>query len=295
MRVAETGTRITLNNIVVATDFSPSADNALPYAGDLAARYGAKLYVVHAKTPVNYAVPAQAWQTTADEACEIEMQGLRSSLAKSFPGVQSESVIGDGTAWDVLTTVLEKYKIDMIIVGTRGRTGLGKLLLGSQAEEILRRAPCPVLTVGPHAQPEKARLSSVLYATDFGPESQAAAPYAISLAQEHQATLTLLHVLEEPKTGELVLPGDLMTSTQTVLRAMVPNEAKFWCEPRCVVEQGKPAEKILDVAARYRADLIVLGARKPTGVPGAATHLSMATIHQVVTHAACPVLTVRVG
>ena len=123
MRVAETGTRITLNNIVVATDFSPSADNALPYAGDLAARYGAKLYVVHAKTPVNYAEPAQAWQSTVDEAREIEMQELCKSLATSFPGVHTESVMGDGTAWDVLSTVLEKHSVDMIVVGTRGRTG----------------------------------------------------------------------------------------------------------------------------------------------------------------------------
>ena len=293
MSIVETGTRITLNNILFATDFSESANHALPYAGDLAARFGAKVHLVHAKALLNYAAPPQAWQTTPDEACEIEMQELRNSLTQAFPGVRSESFIGEGSAWDVLSSVLEKHKIDLIVVGTRGRTGLGRLLLGSQAEEILRRAPCPVLTVGPRSHAEAGRYSSVLYATDFGPASQAAAPYAFSIAQEHQAGLTLLHVIEEPRTGELVLPGDLVTSNESLLRAIVPSEAKFWCEPRCVVEQGKPAEKILDVAGRCRADLIVLGARKSTGVPGAATHVSMATVHGVVTHAQCPVLTVR--
>jgi len=290
-----TGTRITLSNILLATDFSASATKALPYAGDLATRFGAKLLVVHAKAPFNYAMAPEAWPTKADEGIETEMQELRASLAKSFPEVRSETLISTGTAWEAVAAILEKQKIDLIIVGTRGRTGLGRLLLGSQAEEILRRASCPVLTVGPHAEPRTGALSSVLYATDFGPESQAAAPYAISIAQENQAGLTLLHVIEAPRTGELVLPRDLETSTATVLRAIVPNEAKFWCEPRCVVEQGRPAEKICDVAARYHADMIVLGARKPTGVPGAATHLSMATVHQVVTLAHCPVLTVRGG
>jgi len=290
-----TSTRITLSNILLATDFSASAKKALPYAGNLATRFGAKLLVVHAKTPFNYAMAPEAWPAAPDEGIATEMQELRASLAKSFPEVRSETLIGEGTASEVVTGILEKQKFDLVVVGTRGRTGLGRLLLGSQAEEILRRASCPVLTVGPHAESGNGALKSVLFATDFGPESQAAAPYAISIAQENQAELTLLHVIEAPRTGELVLPRDLETSTATVLRAIVPNEAKFWCEPRCVVEQGKPAEKILDVAARFHAGLIVLGARRPTGVPGAATHLSMATVHQVVTQAHCPVLTVRGG
>jgi len=290
-----TGTRITLSNILLATDFSNSANKALPYAGDLATRFGAQLLVVHAKAPFNYAMAPEAWPTTADEGIEMEMQEMRASLAKSFPEVRSEALTGTGTAWEVIAAILDRREIDLIVVGTRGRTGLGRLLLGSQAEEILRRASCPVLTVGPRAESRTGKLSSVLFATDFGPESLAAAAYAISIAQENQADLTLLHVLEAPRTGELVLPRDLEISTATVLRAIVPDEAKFWCEPLCVVEQGKPAEKILDVASRHHADMIVLGARKPTGVPGAATHLSMATVHQVVTQAHCPVLTVRGG
>jgi len=290
-----TSTRITLNNILFATDFSAPAERALPFAGELATRFGAKLLIVHAKTPLNYAMAPEAWQPAPDEGIKAELQELRGRLAKSFPEVRSETLVAEGAVWEAVASILAKQRIDLLVLGTRGRTGLGKLLLGSQAEEILRRAPCPVLTVGPHSETEAGRLKSVLYATDFGPESQAAVPYAISIAQENQAELTLLHVIEAPKTGELVLPPDLQTSTATVLRAIVPEEAKFWCEPRCVVEEGKPAEKILDVAGRYRAGLIVLGAKKPTGVPGAATHLSMATVHQVVTHAHCPVLTVRGG
>ena len=78
-----------------------------------------------------------------------------------------------------------------------------------------------------------------------------------------------------------------------MLRNLVPPDAELWCEPKCVVERGDSAEKILDVAGRTTADLIVLGVRKPGGVAGAATHLPIATAHKIVSHARCPVLTVR--
>jgi nucleotide-binding universal stress UspA family protein len=132
-----------------------------------------------------------------------------------------------------------------------------------------------------------------VYATSFGCENPAAAAYAISLAQEFQAELTLLHVLPEAQVGEFVVPQDLMESSKTRLAHLLPPEAEMWCVPEVCVERGEVAEKILDVAKRKNADLIVLGIHKAAGVPGAATHLPMATAHKVVTHAHCPVLTVR--
>jgi nucleotide-binding universal stress UspA family protein len=121
----------------------------------------------------------------------------------------------------------------------------------------------------------------------------AAAPFAISLAQEYQARLTLLHVIDDAKAGEFVAPTDLVPASERLLRNLVPPDAELWCEPKCVVERGDSAEKILDVAGRTTADLIVLGVRKPGGVAGAATHLPIATAHKIVSHARCPVLTVR--
>lgn len=295
MSTAKAGARITLKTILFATDFSPAANSALPYATDLASRFGAKLVVVHAKEPPNYALPPEAWRTP-DDSTEAGIQELKASLAKSSPKIESEFRIGEGRAWQVIEAVVEQGDIDLIVAGTRGRTGAGRLLLGSQAEEIVRRASRPVLTVGPHSQAQGARdgkLTNVLYATDFSPEALAAAPYAISFAEEHEARLTLVHIIEKPRVGELVQPGELVSSSAHLLRDLVPEEAKFWCEPQCVVEEGEPAEKILEIAGRVGASLIVLGVRKPLGVPGAATHLPIATVHKVISQAACPVLTVR--
>jgi nucleotide-binding universal stress UspA family protein len=136
-------------------------------------------------------------------------------------------------------------------------------------------------------------MKGILYATDFSPESLSALPYAVSLAQEHQARLTILHVIGEPEVGELVHPENYVESTLRQLRELVPSEANSWCEPNFMVEQGPAAEKILDVAIALGADLIVLGVRSAAGHIGATTHLFLTTAHRVVTQAECPVLTVR--
>jgi nucleotide-binding universal stress UspA family protein len=184
----------------------------------------------------------------------------------------------------------------LIVIGTKGRTGLERALLGSAAEEIFRRAPCPVLTVGPHISRDTERrleMKEILYATDFSPESLSALPYAVSLAQEHQARLTILHVIGEEKVGELVHAGNYVESTKRRLRALVLPEANAWCEPNFRVEKGPAAEKIMEVAIALGADLIVLGVRGAAGHMGTATHLSHPTAHRVVIQAECPVLTVR--
>ncbi len=154
-----------------------------------------------------------------------------------------------------------KYEIDLIVIGTCGRKGLGKLLLGSVAEEVFRNAACPVLTVGPHATrwPADDNLRHILYATDFGPESVHGLPYAISLAEQTRALLTLLHVapepsvaLPEPDPGALpvVGPSEVAASTEKQLRALIPEGTQLWHEPESMVQFGPAAETIVKIAAR---------------------------------------------
>ncbi len=296
MKALDARTRIQLKNILFTTDFSPASVVAIPYATELAKRYGAKLYAFHVRPPaVNPMTMPVSWYGL-EESAKREDDQHRKELLDAFRGIQPEVLIKEGDLWSNLAAVIEGNQIDLLVMGTRGRSGIGKFLLGSVAEEIFRQAPCPVLTVGPHAPSEPKRggeFYRILFATDFSPESVAAAPYAISLAQECQAYLTLLHVLGEPKAGDLVHPSELTRSSEQLLRNLVPPEAELWCVPEYVVERGVAAEKVLEVAAQSKVDLIVLGVRQPSGFPGAATHLPMAIAHKVVSHAACPVLTVR--
>jgi len=287
--------RIQLKNIVFATDFSQTARAAMPFAAEIAQRFGAKLYAVHAKTPENYALPTTEIWPAVNAQLEQDTKDLKETLHNRFPIVESEVLTAEGGVWAVVEAVAQQKQADLIVVGTNGRRGIGKFILGSVAEEILRRAKCPVLTVGPHAPaepPREAKFKKIVYATDFGEGSQAAAAYAVALAEEHQAHLTLLHVIQEPKTEQLVPAGELEAAALDRLRALVAGEAELWCEPKAVVRHGVPAEKILEVAKREEADLIVLGVRKFNGVVRA-THLARAVAHQVVAEATCPVLTVR--
>ena len=123
------------------------------------------------------------------------------------------SYVRHGQVWKNLAGIIDENKIDLIVVGTHGRSGLGKLLLGSVAEDILRHASCPVLTVGPKVSgraklpalpargrdlaPVELELQQIVFATDFAQYSLYAAQEAVALAEEFRSRLTLLHVIED--------------------------------------------------------------------------------------------------
>ena len=286
--------RVAFRNILFATDFSASANAAMPYAAGLARSFAAKLFVLHVQEPANYALPVEAMQCT-QFAQEMEMKFIRKAVAHDFPEIVPEVLQAEGALWPSLSEAVKTHHIDLVVIGTRGRTGVGKALLGSKAEEILRHAPCPVLTVGPRAQFQdgvRAKLVSILFATDFGPASIAAAPFAVSLAEEYQSKLTLLHV-ESRNAAPVCGADEFGDASERRLRALVPDDAKFWCAPHFLVEQGVPTDRILEAARRTNADLIVIGAHRPEGIPGAASHLPISTLHKIVANAEVPVLSVR--
>jgi nucleotide-binding universal stress UspA family protein len=295
MLATATKKRITFQNILFATDFLPAAHAAMPYAAGLARSFAANLYTIYVAEPTNYALPPEVWvgmQTTV----EAEKKALRKELHRDFPKITPRILEGEGNVWTAISNAIEKYAIDLVVLGTRGRTGVGKLLLGSKAEEILRRAPCPVLTVGPDVPYETGlcgKIASIVYATDFGPASLKASRIAVSLAEEYQSKLTLLNVLSHRDSHRSQLQEEFGEARERQLRKLVPDEATLWCSPHFAVGHGNPAEKILEIADREKAGLIVLGAHPQEGAAGAFTHFPMATIHKVVAHANCPVLTIR--
>jgi nucleotide-binding universal stress UspA family protein len=293
MRAVEC-TTAAVRTILFATDFSAAASKAQSYATGLANRFRAKLIVAHAHELPNYGLRPENWRA-ANEQGAAKMRELEKTLAVA-PGLKAEFHVDEGSAWSLIEAVLVKQEVDLIVVGTRGRTGVGRLLLGSQAEEIFRHAPCPVLTVGPHALAMAGReneLEEILYATDFSPESRVSAPYAIKMALALEAHLNLLHVIEEPRGAELVRPEEVLRSSERLLRSLVPEGAEFWREPRCFAERGEPVEKILQVADRVHAGLIVLGIHNPARASGSIRRLGTGVAYRAACAASCPVLTVR--
>jgi nucleotide-binding universal stress UspA family protein len=284
-----------LKNILFATDFSPAAVAAFPYAVALAEEFGAKLFAVHAKTPENYALPTTEVWPIANAQLERDTDDLKRTLREIHPAFESEVIIGEGGVAAVVEAIAKEKKADLIILGTSGRRGIGKFILGSTAEEVLRHATCPVLTVGPHvaaSAPHDKKFRKILYATDFSETTPLAVAYAIGLVHEHAAHLTLLHVIEQPKASELVTPQELEGAAMNRLNLYVEHEPGLAFPPKVMIAHGAPAEKILEVAEREKAELIVLGVRKNSDTLRA-SHLPVAIAHKVISQAACPVLTVR--
>src|SRR5215470_536396 len=286
---------IQLKNIVFATDFSPAASAALPFAGSIAKLFGANLFAVHARAPENYALPATEVWPIANEQLERETASLKNNLRENYPSIPIEVITLDGGVVTVIDEVAKEKNADLIVLGTNGRRGIGKFFLGSVAEEVLRKAPCPVLTVGPHVNTEtfkQTKFGKVLYATDFSEGTPAAVAFITAFAEENDARLVLLHVIEPPKTGDLVRPHELESGAMDRLNSFVPREFAVTHKPKTIVMHGAPGDKILEVAEKEGADLIVLGVRKAKGYIRA-THLPTAVAHQVISRATCPVLTVR--
>lgn len=298
MTIAHTEKLVELKNILYLTDFSEPSEQALPFAVAMARKYGAKVYSLHVFMPAPYAgkTPgmAAAGMEAEEEIARAEMQRMESE----FSGLQHQEIVESGLGvWATVDQAVRDFDIGLIVMGTHGRTGPERLLLGSVTEEVFRRSNVPVLTIGPSVRSgahSGGRFHRVLFATDFTPASIAAAPYAVSLAEESDARLVLLHVA--PMPDERRDEARFETSVAEIIHQLyevVPKEAQLATPPQVAVEYGKPGEMIIEAAKSRGADVIVLGVRSAAGHLGAATHVLRATAHEVVAHATCPVLTVR--
>ena len=269
-----------VKSVLIATDFSPASVKPLYHALAIARHYGAKLYIAHVIWPVGYLM-------SGPEALELGCEGARKNaqelqrvlIAKGLlEGLDYELMVRQGSVWDELQAIILEDKIDLVVLGTHARRGIEKLLLGSVAEQVFRNANCPVLTVGPHSYQEgRVDLTdepqTYVFATDFGEASLHAIPFAISLARHAHAKLIVVHVVPAARTPEgsgWYRTSDLMLMRENArmaclrqLEHLLPNDEQAPLETESVVQFGVPSEKILQVALNRKADLIILGLRRP--------------------------------
>jgi nucleotide-binding universal stress UspA family protein len=196
--------------------------------------------------------------------------------------------------WGVIADVAERNEIDLVVLGTHGRKGLGKLLFGSVAEEVFRNISCPVLTVGADVEPPKLNsmgcleMKKILLASDFNPRSQAPA-FACGLSERFDSELNALHVAGNDEPAGEGMPWRLV---KHAISLVAPEIAELRHKPFFLVEYGDPASRILLVADELEAGIIVLGAHHPRDA-SASSHVPWATVARVIAGARCPVLTVR--
>jgi nucleotide-binding universal stress UspA family protein len=301
--IPEQQAAISFKNILLATDFSAASEKAFSCAVAIARRHGSRICLAHVIPPesVSFIPEFPAERQRYEVKRQMESLASRSDLNQ----IPHEVVLRAGSVWSVLSAVIRQQEIDLAVLATHGRSGLKKLVLGSVAEEVVRRAGCPVLTVGPHidtALSTSGKFCKILFATDFHSASSKALDYAVLLANEPEAKLILLHVMlpaASPGPGQHFYNEEAINKWQANVRAthrerlqmLLPPAVRLWSEPEYVVTFDFIADGILKAAAQRKADLIIMGAKRPAFVKVSAHSLG-AVSYEIIRRANCPVLTV---
>lgn len=281
-----------IQNVLIATDFSRFSNQALDFGLKLAKGYQAQSYVVFVLPSDEFMLAGPEAYVAAREAARRDLELLKVELDKRchMEGDDYHLYLLEGeVAGSILNFAADKH-IDVIVLGTHGRGGLEKAIMGSVAESIFRSSPIPVLTIGPHVTHTSEALAprNILVAADFSPAAERAAQYAAGLAAKHHSNLTLMHVVL-PKELEHVPDRDRVLQVMDEnLRALLGGVSTVPCETR--VECGRVVPNILRLVAEVKPDLLVLGVRPSMGL---LNRFMWPNAYEIVRESPCPVLTVR--
>ena len=306
---------IEIRRILCPIDFSDYSRRALDHAIAIARWYESTVTVLQVFSPAPVAafgpgpVVFQPIVLTAGDRDQLLADTREFAETESAPGITIEALVREG---DTAAEILEQaagMKADLLVIGTHGRSGFERLLLGSVAEKVLRKANCPVLTV-PKRLPDAVPAGPVLYKrilcpVDFSDSSLHALKYAISMAQEADGQLTVLHVvahelenaadIEDIVSDAGMTIGSFVKQREEALRRRLQEvvaTAPEFCTVESLMTHGKPWREVLRVAAERQSDLIVMGVQGR----GAADLLFFgSTAQHVVREASCPVMTLRRG
>ncbi len=280
---------VRLKNILFATDFSECSRQALPYVASLARNFDSSVYLFHVVTPSQLVIAApEAAPYLYEALCNNSTEEL-TDMARSpeLRGLNPKTVLGSGMLEDELVQALKENQIDLVVVGTHGRTGIRRLVLGSSAEKICRIATCPVLTVGPDVVPgSKPQFERILVPTDFSGESTKILPCVLDIARDYGASMLFLHVI--PPAANIDA-RNLAEEARHTLQKVLAKDRSYY-QPDFLIKYGHPVETILRAAQENKVDLIAMGI-KNTFAPGIQLRSSVA--YQVMAGAQCPVLTFR--
>jgi len=280
------------SSILFASEI-PANEKALAFALAQAKEFGAELILFHAYDTLVVAASETSGIRYYDyaAAARAEMQHLE-PLAQRVKdaGVQCEIVVRPGLAADQILSFLREREIDRIVMGTHSPGPVGKLLVGSVAEAVLRTAKVPVYIVGPDVVDGSYRsfaTRTILCAVSLLDTSSVVINFAAELAAQHKARLILQHVIRPQERAE-VLAGRSIDQIEADLVAMIPVELQGTLTVQSIVVPGDPTEELLYQGRAQQADLIVLGAQ---GASAFAAMTRQGVVYKVLAHSHCPVLT----
>ncbi len=297
--------RINIRNILCATDFSRFSNLAISHALSLAGEFNAKLYVCHVVDLTTVGMYGEAFLAFEEQETRITARAhkeLRAVMEDQH--TEWEPLVVSGHPANEILRLAEEKQVDLVVSATRGRSGLKRFIIGSVTGRLMRTLSCPLLVVQsieeapdvPIAQPFK--MSRILVGCDFSEDSDLAFQHGVSLAQEFQAELHLVHVIEPSVYKDLLKPAPsvveklretLRDSLSEKLESMVPDEVFKWCTLKTTLLAGHPHEELIKYARLNKIDLIVLGIR---GHGGVETLIIGSTTDRAASRSPCPVLCV---
>lgn len=301
---------VTFNRILCPVDFSDTSHKALVYAATFAAWYDATIEVAHV-APVfdDDLMPAVAAGSPGEslrlKSRRVLFEELRQFVASAGIARAHQTLIAQqGPVAEAIAELAAEHGVDLLVMGTHGRTGFNHLFLGSVTEKIVRSTACPVLTVPPAARvglTGPVEFSRILCPIDYSPSSLKALKYALNLGRQADGRVTVLHVLEymDPMEPPEYVDASILASRRHIidgarkrLRLALSDEPGASCEVEEVLALNahRASREIVARAAAGEADLIVMGAQ---GSKGLELMLYGSSTHDVVRGAGCPVLTVR--
>ena len=297
---------VEIREILCPTDFSETSKKALDHATAIAKWYDSRITALHViHVPLVPEPPplilasgyagATAVATSTYQICEEDVRVWVTPAQRA--GIKTNVSVDEGNAARKILEHAVWSRTDLIVMGTHGLSGTDRAMLGSVTEKVLRQARCPVLTVPPVvAAAARVPYKRLLCPVDFSESSLSALQYALSLAEEADASLAILHVFDWPRESDLLVERfDTKEFRRVVeedvrarLDALVTDDVRQWCNPSTTVAYGKPYREILDRAAKEGTDLIVMGVRGRNPLD---LSLFGSTTNHVVRRATCPVLT----
>jgi len=292
-----------LRRIACPVDFSEFSVSAYRHALSLARHYRAKLFVQHIvelwrHPSADYAPSAVSFDEFCRELSEKAEERLQEFVKQyAHDEIEPECVVQQGNASDLILSFAEARKADMIVMGTHGRRGIDRFMLGSATERVIRKASCPVLvvrkpahdTIGLGKKPDSVPLGRILFCTDFSEPSRRALDPALSLTEQYKAELTLLHVLEDiPGPSEMV---EARAAAMEQLDKLIPQERRKTVGMKTEVRIGKPYQQIIQLALEAQSDIVIMAVHGRGALDLA---VFGSTTYRVIQLGPCPVLAVHV-
>lgn len=271
----------------------PSNEKAFAFALAQAKEFGADLVLFHAYDTLIVAASETSGIRYYDyaAAARSEKDHLEPLARRAREeGVRCELVVRPGLPADEILAYAGERQIDRIVMGTHSPGPIGKLLVGSVAEAVLRAASSPVYIIGPEVVDgsyRKFATRTILCAASLHEATKIVAPFAAELANQHQARLILQHVIRPQDRAEL-LAGRSLEDVEGEMLALIPDKLKGRVEVQTVLVPGDPTEELLYQTRTQQADLIVLGAQGASAFAAITRH---GVVYKVLAHALCPVIT----